>query len=311
MVRAEFKPPSDYTPDEGGSGKKKVWMFLGLGCGGILLIVGLAFALGAFRAVSCCSDLIDVGVRTMEAQAAVQDISHALHQGDMERAYGWTSSSYREGVSREKFNDIFRPHEHVIRTGYPILADMQAKGDSLDEVREIDYWVATVRFVPPAGQEVVIADFSIRWTGAEEKPVEIMHVQVEGRVRPLADEPAARAILSLQNLLRLGDLESSRRRLSMTSPLRGEDVSVLRAFVDEHKDVLLFRDIDILAVRYEGVDQAQVIGRADGHRLTVGVRAFGNDWRVETIEIVREVEPPEPEQEGVVQPEEEDELDEE
>lgn len=311
MMRAEFNPPSDFTPDESGSGKKKIWMYLGLGCGGLLLIIGVLFALGAFRAVSCCSDLVDVGKRSAEAQARVQQMSLAIHHGEMERAYGFTSSSYQSSVSRQEFEEVFAPHLEIVRTGYPIVVDMQVKGESFDELRETASWVATVRFVPPRGQEILIADYHVVWTGEEGgRSIEVTSVQVERRVRPLQEEPPAQAVRAFLSTLRQGDWEAARRQLSAESPMRQGDLEEFRAFVRTHESVLTDRDIEIIGVEY-GEEMTRVFALGDGRMIGFIVESYMGPWRISFVEVLGAPLPPAvvPSDEAEGEEDEEDEVD--
>jgi hypothetical protein len=283
-MRVEFNPPSDFSADPSSGSKKKIWVFLGVGCGAMLLVVGLLFAVGAFRAVSCCTDLADVGKRTITAQLTAQEVSLALHQGEYETAYRYVSSSLRAELSPQQFREVFRPHEELLQSGYPLLADMQTRGESLEELRDITAWTAVVRFIPPTGQEVLVVDLGLQWRGEEADPaVELVSVHVDRRVRPLEEEPAARSVQVFLRTLRQGEWEEARRQLSPDSPLRQGELDGFRSFVRDHGEVLTGDRPRIESVAY-GPLEANVVVVQGSVAMTFLLESSGGHWRILTIE---------------------------
>ena len=100
--QVEFKPPSDFVAEDSGGGSN-VWKYVGIGCGVILLAVGIAFAFGAWKTASCCGDAMDVAKYSMAAQNTAKTFASNVSRGNADKAYELTSSSFQERVSPDNF----------------------------------------------------------------------------------------------------------------------------------------------------------------------------------------------------------------
>ncbi|MBA2663849.1 MAG: hypothetical protein H0U74_16290 [Bradymonadaceae bacterium] len=313
--RVEFQPPSDFVGDEGGSGKKRIWKYVGIGCAGVLLIVGLLMGLGAFRAVSCCSDLVDVGKRSIEANQFAQSFAQTVYEGKLDEAYAMTSEAYRKEVSREGFDQALSAHEQALRTSPPMVFNIQVRASSDDAV-EANHWDVSVRFAPPEGSQMVVMNVGVGWSGAAgEQHFAVSQMSVERRLRDLTAEAPAQEVVALHRDLRSGNYEAAYKRLSQgfAGETESDGFEAFRAFVAENEALLTRESLEVFRVEYESPQRAVVSARMSAPEQPAQVVGFllvgpgaGWNWRVESIlpgptveiEAVQEVEADESEHEA-------------
>lgn len=91
MGDESFDPPSDFEPEGnvGGEGRS-IWVWIGVGCFGLLLIGGVALAFGAYKTVSCCRE-----VAQQQRQVLNTGLSFARDVASTRYERAWSNVSER------------------------------------------------------------------------------------------------------------------------------------------------------------------------------------------------------------------------
>lgn len=271
--KAAFEPPSDFVGGSGGgsSGTKKVLMVGGIGCGVLLLIIGVLFAAGAFKAVSCCNQVSDFAQKSAGAQEYALEFGRALHEKDFESAYKMTSDSYRSANSLEMFTAAFDPYAAHLQ-GAPRVFNTRAGGvdgpaESVDDLTK--GWVIALQFARPEGSEQLLVELDVAPQG--EAQFTIQGVRAESRARSLSSEPPAKEVLEVHDDLAAGRYEMAYGR--MAPPFKQEtDMAAFKGFLDDSNGVMISNDVEITSVEYGSPQAATVMATVtakDGRRAIV------------------------------------------
>lgn len=254
-TRAAFQPPSDMGSSGGSGGnKRKLWLGLGIGCGVILILTGILFAAGAFKAVSCCNTVKDVAEGSVAAQEFGQRFANAAATGDTAAAYAMTSDAFQQSTSEEAFKQVVSEHRARMETNTPRLFDMQMKaqdGASLESLKQSG-WRLSYQFAGPTDQEMLLLIFSVERDpgGAEgEASFVISDVMFDERPRDLAREAPATEVLEFHETLQRGNYEQAYARLA---PAFQEETGfeAFRKFLDDAGEALTKSSLTIRQVDY-------------------------------------------------------------
>ena len=298
---AAFQPPSDMGGAGGGEGrgKKKILVGLGIGCGVILLVIGLLFAAGAFKAVSCCSDVANLAQSSVGARDYGQKFADAVAQGKLDEAYAMTSPEFQAKTSREAFGNAIAAHREKIASNAPRMfnLELQTKGDpdSLESLKS-GAWNLSYQFAGPADETMLLLNVLVT------KPADAVDdataftvegVQLDERPRNLAAEPPAEEVLKIHDLLQRGSYEMAYSRLAPRFQ-ESSDFETFRKFLDDTGDILQRSDLAIREITYNETNtQATVMAQAttaDGANAIVQYELVplqpdmpGFGWRVVAI----------------------------
>lgn len=296
---AAFQPPSDMVGNgSGGSGKKKIWVGLGIGCGVLLLLIGIAFAAGAFKAVSCCNTLKDAAEQSQGAQQFGERFSRAISDGELQKAYSMTSSEFQSKLDSEAFESAVNAHRDKLSSGSPRLFNLQVdqkdpNQPSFDDLTS-GIWQMSYQFAGPSDDRMLLLNFTVRRIGeGEEAKFVAENVKFDERARNLANEPPAREVLEVHDLIQRGQYERAYGRLGMQFK-QESDRDTFNQFIDDTGEVLTSSELQIREVAYnDSNSQATVMAHA---RSSSGKNAIiqyelvplqkempGFAWRIVTI----------------------------
>lgn len=291
--RAAFQPPSDMgSGSSGGSSTgKKLFIGFGIGCGALLLIFGLLFAMGAFKAVSCCSDIQQFAGDATAAVTFADEFAQDLHKGNLEQAYGKTTATYQATVDRGTFEDLVETHRHRLNAPPRQAAvNVEHHGDeapSMDALKNVT-WLIDYHFADTGDTTLLWANFRV--VPKEEGGFAIDGVLFDERPRNLATEPAPKEVQTVFAELSAGRYEAVHVRLDqgMRDTL---SVDQWRTFLGAEGAVLTSGRMEIREVSYsDDGKQATVLTHhttADGTNAIVqwelrpGVGML--QWRVAAI----------------------------
>ncbi|MFP4597006.1 MAG: hypothetical protein ACOC9J_02680 [Persicimonas sp.] len=264
MARVEFKPPSDFTPEDAGGGKTNIWKWLGIGCGVIVLIVGLAMAFGAWKTVSCCTEFASSG---QEATAFSLTFAEDLANSEVEQARSKMSPSLASRISTEELATKLDEHAELLSNSMPRMTNVSLNQRDDEEMR----WEVTVEFSPATSDEklVVITDVLGQGEG-EEREFSIDALTFDRRARNLRSEPPAEAVLSLHRQLAGGNFEEAYKSMGREFTEQN-NLSAFRDYIRAQPPVFRSGDVQVREVDYSGQRQAYVHAEivADGRRARI------------------------------------------
>ncbi len=296
---AAFQPPSDMTGDgAGGSGKKKIWVGLGIGCGVILLIIGILFAAGAFKAVSCCNTFKEAAVQSEGAQKFGMTFATAVGEGQLKKAYEMTSSDFQSKLDFGAFESAVEAHREKLGAGPPRLFNLQVEQKDPDNPSFDDLtsgvWQMSYQFAGPSDENMLLLMFTVRRVGeGEEVSFVAENVKFDERARNLATEPPAREVLRVHDLVQQGNYERAYGRFG--DQFKAEsDLETFRQFLDDSGEILTSSELEIREVVYnEANTQATVMAHAKSSSGTDAIVQYelvplqsdmpGFGWRVVAI----------------------------
>lgn len=256
--RVAFEPPSDYVPSDGGSGssgRKKLWMILGGGCLAIVIAIGLLFAAGAFKAVSCCNQFQS----TMEHTVAVQSFGHefATLLGDqkVDEAYDRFGNTLQAKMTRDDLAEQVEQHSSYFEAALsPRLMDTNARHGS-EGITDVLAWRLRYQYASPKGQQMLLVDVEVERV---DEQFEVVGLNFDVRSRSLSLEPPAQEVNAFHQELQRGNYEVAYGRLSPR--FRTEtDSDVFRAFLDDQGDLFTRSSLEVKEVEYEGRSRSTVV----------------------------------------------------
>ena len=258
--------PSDFVdeaPAPSGSGRRRVMTILGVGCGGLMLLVGLLFALGAFKAVSCCGDTKQLVLRTEQVSLQARVFADALVQGQLEQAYGLLSEQARSGMTQAAFADQIGPHAALIRQSVPLpgrvapLVSEPQGQQGLEAIKHIDQWALTLRFFPsaqaePGSAEVVMTLRAAHTAQSTPEAPQVRFELVELRQRPVlhASEPPAQRVVELHRRLQLDGPAAGYAFMDLAFQ-REHDAAAFEAFIQSQGDLFERGALEVNQVSYQ------------------------------------------------------------
>ena len=286
-----FTPPSDFVDESPSSGGGKTWLKVaGIGCGAFLLIFGLLFAVGAFKVVSCCGDLKDVGMNTAAASQYSMEFGQMVQQEQWADAHAMLTPEYQAQVDAAQFEAMFAPHQELIDTGVPLMDNFQPEQiNDPNEITQIKTWNTQIRYFPSAGKDALVVTWTVRLTGQEgETPLfGIEQVTVSPREVDFRLEPPAKIVLEMHGHLQAGQM--SRAFSTLHPEMRDGGQVKFKAFIEEQGTLLTRSTMEIEEVRYPEHGAAQVTARvvsSDGQKaiITYDARLFMNQqWSIAGI----------------------------
>lgn len=154
----------------GGSKKGLVLKVLGGGCLVLFLVGALLTGLGVFKAVSCCSDIVDLATHAEEARLRSYDFGAALHRGDYSGAYELLTTEKRAEMTVEEFEATFEPWAEQLSLYRPWPTDLVVtEDDDLGEMMTDRRLSFECLFMPPDGGEGLVMTMVLRSQGEGEE----------------------------------------------------------------------------------------------------------------------------------------------
>ena len=268
MVRNEFKPPSDFVNEESGGGGKKVWKWVGIGCGVIVLIVGIFLALGTWKTVSCCSDAVDVAQSTNQARQFGLEFAGRLSQGKVDKAWSQTSAKFQSETSREQFEEKVAAHAELLGASQPRMANLNVQHQGSQKPTR---WEMSVEFAQPTGdQKLVLITEAVRQGEGDSASFHIDSLRFDVRHRSLSDEPPAREVIAFHGDLRGGSYEAAYKRLA-PSFAKERDTQSFRDFIGQQEALFTAQPVNVGAVEYLSGRQARVVVQVNPEQGQPGV----------------------------------------
>ena len=262
-LQINFEPPSDFVGDSSSSGGRPWLKWMGIGCAGISLIIGLIMVFGGFKMVSCCSDLVETGKMTLAVEEFSQGFARAVQNQEFESAYAMTNAEkYQANTSLDAFTTQFAGHETLLARSMPVVSNVQVLGTNKEEGPN---WDITMRLLPPDGDQILTMVLGIGGSAGASKEApptfEIYSVLVESRKRDISAEAPAVAATEFQNLLRRGDYEAAYKQFG--SEQQTDDAGTMseesfKTFVKENEAVLTREIAEVVRVEYANSDEAKV-----------------------------------------------------
>jgi hypothetical protein len=272
--QVEFKPPSDFVAEDSGGGNN-VWKYLGIGCGVVLLIVGIAFAFGAWKTASCCGDAMDAAKHTMKAQETATQFANKLSSGDAKGAYALTSEAYKSSVSLDEFQKTLSTHSDMLRASTPRPSGVQSQQPSQSDGQDIkaDDWTMTYEFSGSQSASKLVMTLNVTREGeGEDAKFFVNDMRFDERRRVLSAEPPAETVLSFHRYVQRGNYSSAYNLMAPEYSTK-TDRSTFDEFVGAEYDTLYYGGApEITAVDY-GNGRAVVIAETVGEQ--------GIQWRIE------------------------------
>lgn len=291
--RIAFQPPSDMSGG-GSSGKKKVLVGLGVGCGLVLVVIGILFAAGAFKAVSCCSQFQGAYNDSVEAQAFGESFATHIASGDVEKAYALTSPSFQSTMSEEAFTTAVEAHRDRIDGNRPRLHHINLEGEDAQNLDDIGKgtWRLQYQFASAADTTMLLLILGAVPQGeGEDRSFVATEVAFEERPRNLSMEAPAVEVQKIHQHLQNSQYERAYGRLGVGFQ-QSTSADAWKQFLNDAGPALTSSTLEVREVTYEG-DQATVMTHArtaDGKstliqwelsQLAAGQPGFG--WRVIAI----------------------------
>ena len=261
-----FQPPSDMTNGGGsGGGRKKVWIGLGIGCGLVLLVIGILFAAGAFKAVTCCSEVKDLAQNSVVVRDAGQAFADDVHAGNIDAAYARTSADFQSKMTRDQFKQAVEAHRAPMNASSPRLFDMQLKTENPEKIEGLSKgtWKLTYQFAGPKDEKMLLLTFAVKSVGegADLKYV-IEDVAFDERLRDLESEPPAAEVLEFHKLLQKKNAAMAYARLAPGFQQQ-TDYEAFQRFLEDTGDILTNSRIEVREVAYNETNtQATVMAHA-------------------------------------------------
>lgn len=287
-----FDAPSDYQSSSGGS-ETSIWMWVGIGCGAILLILAGTLIFGGYKSYSCCKQAIE---RQKAARQAAARFARDLRDGDYQSARGRTTEAFRSRTSRETLQRRVEQYRDRIDGSVPELVGFRRHLD--EKGGGGGAWELDVGFMPHAGETFVFMRLQLHKQGqGENLEFRVDEMRLEERRRDVATEPPARQVRRFNKLVDEGEFDVARGRFTDSFEPGGSNER-FRAYLDKHESVFGSGAPEFRSIQYERGPNATVLA---GHRTSSGetvhvryvMEKSGATWMIATIEVG--VEPPRPE----------------
>jgi hypothetical protein len=247
-------------------------MIGGIGCGVVLLVIGVLFAAGAFKAVSCCNQVGEFAQNSAKAQEFALKFGEALHQKDFAAAHAMTSESYRSANNLAAFEQSFEPYAAQL-TAPPRVFNLRAGNTGGGEPQSLDDlgkgWSIMLQFATPQGSEQLLVEIDVSPKGEGEFTID--GVRAETRARSLEAEPPAQEVLAVHRDLAAGRYEMAYGR--MAQPFRQQTtMDAFKGFLKDTDGIMTSRDVVVNSVEYGSTQNATVMATVtadDGSRAIV------------------------------------------
>jgi hypothetical protein len=259
MIRNEFKPPSDFVADDGGSGSSSVWKWLGIGCGVIALLFGVLLLFGTWKTVSCCGDVQDFVKVNMEVGQFGNDFGSTLASGDVDRARSKMTDELASHWSAEKLGAKLEEHRSFFSQASPQVRNFNSKhagGEAL--------WELSIDYVPPSGSEKLVVLLEVVKVEDSDPPqFEASGLSFEVREHQMRTEPPAQAVTTFHRHLRSGDYETAYESMSEDFA-QEQGLDAFRDFISSQEPVFRRGGIEVRSITYPAQNSARVLVLAQG-----------------------------------------------
>lgn len=257
-MKAAFEPPSDFVAPEKG-GKKKIWMILGGGCLVVLLICGVLFAAGTFKAISCCNTLQDIAERSAAVRQFASGWATQVTTGDLDAAYQALSQQERAQISLADFKAEVAKHSAAMQGAYPQLFNIKP----IDEksISDAKVWRVSYQFMRLYEEQMLVLTFDVKVSETEEDDFEVENIDFSYRERVVAEEPPATEVINFHDEIQAGRYELAYGRM----PREFKDATSMEAFktfLDSEGSVLVGSELEITEVSYPSDGRATVMAIA-------------------------------------------------
>lgn len=287
--------PSDFVdePAKAPSDRRRLLKIAGLGCAGIMVLCGLLFALGAFKAVSCCGDMQTMTQNTEQAAIFTHKFAQLIKAGDEAQAHKLLAPALNERLKKSDFSFTFGQHAPLIQDGVPMIQNISpvlpGDGKKLDDIKNVRAWNVLLRFYPKtlneSPNELVLklrlslaADHSPKTPGfvieeIEANPRKIVYAQ---------EEPALR-VAEFQRVLQLEGTGGAYRFMA-PSFLKTTTQADFDAFIQEHGQALKQGALAVRQVSYQHTPQGYVSDVVAALELPSGQRTIVNYQLVRVVQ---------------------------
>lgn len=294
--QVEFEPPSDFVQESGGGSGGRKWLkIFGIGCAGLLLIVGIVTALGVYKGVSCCKDIANVGEQTFGAVSYGMEFTSKVQDAQFDAAHAMFTEGLKGQISSEelagKYDVPWLSEATLLNEG---VQGGHQNMQSMEDVKNIKTWDLQMRLYPQTGDRELVSVVGVELVsvGDESDPQKkatfgIYRLDVEERVIDFKKERPAQSVLSLHGRLQSNDFSQAYRYMSPAAEQGG--MASFQSFIEDHGELFTKSVMDIEEVRYPGSETAVVHATltSEGKQIPVTytlVPGLGNNvWSVEEI----------------------------
>jgi len=291
MAEDSFDAPSDYEHASGGDGTN-IWMWVGIGCGVILLVVAGALIFGGYKSYSCCKQAME---RQKEARETSLEFATDLRDADYESAWDRTTEAFRSGTTLDGFRGSIEAYRERIEGSVPEMVGIRPPANRGGDGKGV--WEVDIGFMPHAGETYVVLQLQLAEKGkGEQREFLVADLALRERDRNVATEPPARRIRRFNRLVAEDQIESARGLFAERfEPAQSEEA--FQSYVDEHSSVFGAAELEFYSIRYEAGLGATVLavhrstGSGETH-VQYGLGKPGALWVITDIEL--NVEPPGP-----------------
>lgn len=270
--QVEFKPPSDFVADDSGGGNN-VWKYLGIGCGVVLLIIGIAFAFGAWKTASCCGDVVDAGKYTAAASQTATQFAANVSSGKVDEAYSQTSESFQERVTKEQFRKRLAQHARFLQASAPRQSGMETDTGQDPQNTELkpSEWTISFEFAGPDSTEKLAMTLGVVRKGeGDDAEIAVDSMRFDVRERVLAAEPPAQTVTDFHRKVQRGSYDLAYKLMASEYSTKN-DRSAFDGFLDENQSAFLGSTPTIKSVDY-GSGRATVVAETSSQK--------GEKWRI-------------------------------
>ncbi len=298
--------------------QRKVLMGVGLGCAAVLLVIGGLSATGLFRAFTFLSELNKMATAGEELDAVTYGFALALHEGDVEKAYGMLGEAARERHTPETLIAEIQEYERELAWSLPFpITKQRLNVEPSDKLTynpgDSDWKTSTYFRSPDSGNELALSMTIGLDANGSDSHAYVIDWEWETRTE---DREADRVLARVERLAEYilnEEWESASHSVHVRSPLRsgGADAAPrLRELVPELPagstvHIVGVRPLDahlmVVDVEFRGTGVAQELSFTMGERrmmdLQIGDSITG--FYAELIEVVPGPRCPAPERFGV------------
>lgn len=302
----EFEPPSDFVEESGGGGGKRSWFkIVGIGCAGLVLIVGLITAAGVIKGISCCGDLKTAGVNTIGAMTYGMQFTSTIQDGRFDEAHGMMAPEFQGTLDsaglKAKFSQDWLSEATLLNEG--LQGDPNQQVENFDDIKDIQTWDMRMRLYPQEGNTQLVTTVGVKIDEPAEGDTPasflVYHLDVTEREIDFRVEPPAQAVLGFHGRLQSNDLN---RAYSLMNPgTQQGGLPTFQAFIDDQGDLFTKSIMEIEDVRYPRQDAALVTARLSTtsgdkaivtYQMSPGVNS--NGWRIDGISPLLQTDGAEP-----------------
>ncbi len=155
--KAAFQPPSDMGTTSSGGSASKIWKVLGIGCGLIVLIIGIGLAFGLYKGATFCGSGIGMVKSTMNAQKYGGTFATHISKGEFEEAYGEMTPRLQQELSQKDFIAMISKYKDKINAT-PVARGFQANNNN---TMKIDKFELSFFFPVNEGTQMPTIDFTV------------------------------------------------------------------------------------------------------------------------------------------------------